>query len=259
MKCVKSVISVEFQISSGTHLRNTKKSLRLSRVLASGPGRLDLHKKIEEVQNSKKKYAAPTENTKDILSFLFSWRFSPFRLQCEKPWYSYRIIEVSAVPFPAKSSFAWKSWFPVKITDFHENRRISPETAIFTKMLVSQKGAPRKHQETVTFIKGSGAGGGGSWIFAETWQSWKSGENGRKTQKSWNSAKNARKRETAETGKPRIPGNRGPPARPPLADRRISKPRVAQLTFIKIRHAFVAKRPKCAPFSIQILDKRQVL
>ncbi len=112
-------------------------------------------------------YAAPTENTKDILSFLFSWRFSPFRLQCEKPWYSYRIIEVSAVPFPAKSSFAWKSWFPVKITDFHENRRISPKTAIFTKMLVSQKGAPRKHQEMVTFIKGSGAGGGGSWIFAE--------------------------------------------------------------------------------------------
>ena len=166
-KCVKSVISVEFQISSGTHLRNTKESLRLSRVLASGPGRLDLHKNHEEVQNSKKKYAAPTENTKDILYFLFSWRFSPFRLQCEKPWYSYRIIEVSAVPFPAKSSFAWKSGFPVKITDFHENRRISPETAIFTKMLVSQKGAPRKHQETVTFIKGSGAGGGGSWVFAE--------------------------------------------------------------------------------------------
>ena len=166
-ECVKSVISVKFQISSGTRLRNTKKSLRLSRVLASGPGRLDLHKNHEEVQNSKKKYAAPTENTKDILSFLFSWRFSPFRLQCEKPWYSYRIIEVSAVPFPAKSSFAWKSWFPVKITDFHENRRISPKTAIFTKMLVSQKGAPRKHQETVTFIKGSGAGGGGSWIFGE--------------------------------------------------------------------------------------------
>ena len=34
-------------------------------------------------------------------------------------------------------------------------------------MLVSQKGAPRKHQEMVTFIKGSGAGGGGSWIFTE--------------------------------------------------------------------------------------------
>ena len=71
-KCVKSVISVKFQISSGTHLRNTKESLRLSRVLAAGPGRLDLHKNHEEVQNSKKKYAAPTENTKDILSFLFS-------------------------------------------------------------------------------------------------------------------------------------------------------------------------------------------
>ena len=124
-KCVKSVISVEFQISSGTHLRNTKESLRLSRVLASGPGRLDLHKNHEEVQNSKKKYAAPTENTKDILSFLFSWRFSPFRLQCEKPWYSYRIIEVSAVPFPAKSSFSWKSWFPVKITGFHRKPRFS--------------------------------------------------------------------------------------------------------------------------------------
>ena len=55
----------------------------------------------------------------------------------------------------------------MKITDFHENHRISPKTAISTKMLVSQKGAPRKHQETVTFIKGSGAGGGGSWIFAE--------------------------------------------------------------------------------------------
>ena len=35
------------------------------------------------------------------------------------------------------------------------------------KMWVSQKGAPRKHQEMVTFIKGSGAGGGGSWTFAE--------------------------------------------------------------------------------------------
>ena len=97
----------------------------------------------------------------------FAWRFSHFRHRCEKPWYSYRIIEVSAVPFPAKSSFSWKSWFPVKFTDFHENHRISPQTAIFTKMLVSQKGAPRKHQEMVTFIKGSGAGGGGSWILAE--------------------------------------------------------------------------------------------
>ena len=29
--------------------------------------------------------------------------------------------------------------------------------------------------------------------------------------------------------------------------------------FLEIRHAFVAKRPKCAPFSTQILDKRQVL
>ena len=47
------------------------------------------------------------------------------------------------------------------------------------------------------------------------------------------------------------------PARPPLAGRRTSKPRVNHLVLIKIRHAFVAKRPKCAPFSTQILDKRQ--
>ena len=232
-KCVKSVISVKFQISSGTHLRNTKESLRLSRVLASGPGRLDLHKNHEDVQNSKKRYAAPTENTKDILSFLFSWRFSPFRLQCEKPWYSYRIIEVSAVPFPAKSSFAWKSWFPVKITDFHENRRISPKTAIFTKMLVSQKGAPRKHQEMVTFIKGSGAGGGGSWVFAENMEILEIRRKWQKTQKSRNPTKYARKQKIAEMGKVWIPGNRGPPARPPLADRRISKPRVDRLRFEK--------------------------
>ena len=53
--------------------------------------------------------------------------------------------------------------------------------------------------------------------------------------------------------KPRIPGNRGPgwpPARPPLAGRRTSKPRVTRLTFLEIRHAFVAKHPKCAPFPI---------
>ena len=59
-----------------------------------------------------------------------------------------------------------------------------------------------------------------------------------------------------------FPGNRGPgwpPARPPLAGRRTSKPRVDSLRFLEIRHAFVAKRPKCAPFSTQILDKRQVL
>ena len=55
----------------------------------------------------------------------------------------------------------------MEFTDFHENHRISPETAIFTEMLVSQKGAPRKHQGIVTFIKDSGAGGGGSWIFTE--------------------------------------------------------------------------------------------
>ena len=38
---------------------------------------------------------------------------------------------------------------------------------------------------------------------------------------------------------------------PPPRDRRHS--------LLEIRHAFVAKRPKCAPFSTQILDKRQVL
>ena len=36
----------------------------------------------------------------------FSWRFSPFRRRCEKPWHSYRNIGVSGVPFPAKSSFS---------------------------------------------------------------------------------------------------------------------------------------------------------
>ncbi len=112
----------------------------------------------------------------------FSWGFSPFRHRCEKPWYSYRNIEVSGVPFPAKSSFSWKSWFSVKFTDFRGNHRISQKTAIFTKILVSQKGAPRKHQEMVTFINGSGAGGGGSWIFTENM---KILEILRKTQKCW--------------------------------------------------------------------------
>ncbi len=117
----------------------------------------------------------------------------------------------------------------MKITDFHGNRRISPETAIFTRMLVSQKGAPRKHQEMVTFIKGSGAGGGGSWIFAENMEILEIRRKWQKTQKSWNFTKKARKPKTAEIGKLRIPGNRGPPARPPLADRRISKPQDNQL------------------------------
>ena len=51
----------------------------------------------------------------------------------------------------------------------------------------------------------------------------------------------------------------GAPSPAPLADRRITKPRVITLMLLEIRHAFVAKHPKCAPFSIQILDKRQVL
>ena len=62
---------------------------------------------------------------------MFSWRFCPFRHRCEKPWYSYRNIEVSGVPFPAKSSFSWKSWISVKFTDFHENHRISPKNSDF--------------------------------------------------------------------------------------------------------------------------------
>ena len=112
----------------------------------------------------------------------------------------------------------------MKITDFHENRRISPKTAIFTKMLVSQKGAPRKHQETVTFIKGSGAGGGGSWIFAENMEILEIRRKWQKNAEILKFHQKARKQKTAEMGKLRIPGNRGPPARPPLADRRISKP-----------------------------------
>ena len=141
-------------------------------------------------------YITPIKNTNDILTFMFSWRFGPFRHRCEKPWYSYRNIEVSGVPFPAKSSFSWKSWISVKFTDFHENHRISPKTAIFTKMLVSQKGAPQKHQETVTFIKDSGAGGGGSWISTENMGIL---EILRKTQKSW------------KFTKMEITGNRGIP------------------------------------------------
>ena len=123
----------------------------------------------------------------------FAWRLSDCRHRCEKPWYSYRIIGFSAVPFPAKSSFSWKSRFPVKFTDFHDNHRISPKTAIFTKMLVSQKGAPRKHQETITFIKDSGAGGGGSWISTENM---KIVEILRKTQKSWKFTKNGNHRKS---------------------------------------------------------------
>ena len=112
-------------------------------------------------------YITPTKGTNGILTFMFSWRFCPFRHRCEKPWYSYRNIEVSGVPFPAKSSFSWKSWISVKFTDFHESHWISQKNEIFTKVLVSQKGAPRKHQGNVAFIKDSGAGGGGSWIFTE--------------------------------------------------------------------------------------------
>ena len=61
----------------------------------------------------------------------FSWRFGPFRRRCEKPWYSYRIIEVSAVPFPAKSSFhgnhdfLWNAQISMKITGFRQKPRFS--------------------------------------------------------------------------------------------------------------------------------------
>ena len=66
-----------------------------------------------------------------------------------------------------------------------------------------------------------------------------------------------RRGKTADSWKPGA--GLAPSPAPPLAGRRISKPRVARLILLEIRHAFVAKRPKCAPFSTQILDKRQVL
>ena len=147
----------------------------------------------------------------------------------------------------------------MKITDFHENHRIGPKTAISTKMLVSQKGAPRKHQETVTFIKGSGAGGGGSWVFAENMEI---PEIRRKWQKNAEILEFRQKREkTGNRGNGKTADSRKPgaPSPAPLADRRITKPRVQRRCLIKIRHAFVANGPKCAPFSIQLLDKRQVL
>ena len=104
----------------------------------------------------------------------------------------------------------------MKITDFLENRRISPKTAIFTKMLVSQKGAPRKHQETVTFIKGSGAGGGGSWVFAENMEIL---EIRRKWQKTAEILEFHQKREETENrgnGKTADSWKSGAPTRPPF-------------------------------------------
>ena len=80
-----------------------------------------------------------------------------------------------------------------------------------------------------------------------------------KTQKSWNFAKNARKQKTAEMGKVRLPGNRGPPARPPLPAGRISNPRVRRRYLIKIRQGFAVKHLKSAPFSNIFFNKRQVL
>ena len=70
-----------------------------------------------------------------------------------------------------------------------------------------------------------------------------------KTQESWNFTRNARKQKTAEMGKVRIPGNRGPPARPPFPAGRISKPQDKRLSLIKIRQGFAVEPPKYAPFS----------
>ena len=85
-------------------------------------------------------------STSDLLVFMISWELSPFCRRSGKAWYSYRIIEVFGVPFPAKSPFSWKSWYLVKFTDFRENQRISREFTIFTKMRISPKVAPRKPQ-----------------------------------------------------------------------------------------------------------------
>ena len=149
--------------------------------------------------------------------------------------------------------FLWKSRISTKIAGFHRKPRFSRKCWFRRKARLENT----KKRLRLSRVLAPAAGEVG--FSRKTWKSRKSGENGRKTQKSWNSARNARKQKTAEMGKLRIPGNRGPPARPPLADRRISNRENIRRDFLEIRHAFVAKRPKCAPFSIQILDKRQVL
>ena len=66
-------------------------------------------------------------------------------------------------------------------------------------MLVSQKGAPRKHQGNVAFIKDSGAGGGGSWIFTENKKILESCENAEMLEiykNTWESQEIAESRET---------------------------------------------------------------
>ena len=50
-KCVRFMISVKFQLSSETHLRNINQTYGLIGVLASGPERLDLHRRPWKVQN----------------------------------------------------------------------------------------------------------------------------------------------------------------------------------------------------------------
>ena len=76
----------------------------------------------------------------------------------------------------------------------------------------------------------------------------------RKWQKTAETLEFHRKREkTGKRGKGenlRIPGNRGPPARPRLAARWISKPQDDYLNLIEIRHGFAVQRPECASFPI---------
>ena len=89
-----------------------------------------------------------------------------------------------------------------------------------------QWNAPQKHQEIVTFIKGSGAGGGGSWVFAENMEILEIRWKWQKTAEILEFHKKARKQKTAEMGKLRIPRNRGPQPGPPcrpvvLVNRRI--------------------------------------
>ena len=130
-KCVKSVISVEFQISSGTHLRNTKESLRLSRVLASGPGRLDLHKNHEEVQNSRKSMP-PQQKTRrtyrlscfhgDLVLFASSARNHGIPIGLLR---FLRCHFQQNQHFHGNRDFLWKSQISMKITGFHQKPRFS--------------------------------------------------------------------------------------------------------------------------------------
>ena len=175
-------------------------------VFASGPGKLDFHKKSWDFCECC--YFSRKSRNHEVSAFVVKFQLP--RPRRRKRWYSQGNIDDSGVRFAAEVNISTKTWNFMKFHNSQEITRTSWKSCISQKISILQWRTPQNHQYSLRNINVFASAARAAPVSRKNWKFQKvpEGHGSRENfRKSRNSAK-TRKAETA-TGPPN-----GPPTRP---------------------------------------------